>query len=113
MLQTAVFNTSRFSKELEGDFSLATDLADWLVQKQVPFREAHSIVGKLVKKLEDERKNFKSVDLSDLITVSKMFDKTALECLNMESALRRKKTSGSPNPEDVNDRIEYWKKKLI
>jgi argininosuccinate lyase len=113
MLQTAVFNTSRFSKELEGDFSLATDLADWLVQKQVPFREAHSIVGKLVKKLEDERKNFKSVDLSDLIAVSKVFDKTALECLNMETALRRKKTSGSPNPADVNDRIEYWKKKII
>jgi argininosuccinate lyase len=113
MLQTAVFNTSRFIKELDGDFSLATDLADWLVQKHVPFREAHSIVGNLVKKLEDDRKNFKLADLNDLISVSNVFDKTALECLNMESALRRKKTSGSPNPSDVNDRIEYWKKKLV
>jgi argininosuccinate lyase len=113
MLQTAEFNKDRFVEELKGDFSLATDLADWLVQKQVPFREAHKIVGALVQKLESEGKNFKSTTISDLKSTSNVFDESALECLNMETALRRKKTSGSPNPADVNERIMFWKKKLI
>ena len=113
MLQTAEFNKDRFVEELNGDFSLATDLADWLVQKQIPFREAHKIVGNLVRKFESERKNFKSATLNDLKSVSPAFDETALECLNMGTALRRKKTSGSPNPADVKERINFWKKKLI
>jgi argininosuccinate lyase len=112
MLQTVDFNKDRFIEELKGDFSLATDLADWLVIKNVPFREAHKIVGNVVKKFESEGRNFKSAKLSDLISVSNVFDESALECLNMETALRRKKTSGSPNPDDVAERIEFWKNKL-
>jgi argininosuccinate lyase len=112
MLLSAEFNKDRFIEELKGDFSLATDLADWIVQKQVPFREAHKIVGNLVQKLESEGRNFKSVMLSDLKSISSVFDETALECLQMETALRRKKTYGSPNPSIVQNRIEFWKKKL-
>ncbi|MDR3626427.1 MAG: argininosuccinate lyase [Ignavibacteriaceae bacterium] len=112
MLLSAEFNKSRFIEELKGDFSLATDLADWIVQKQVPFREAHKIVGNLVQKLESEGRNFKSVTLSDLKSISSVFDETAMECLQMETALRRKKTYGSPNPAIVKNRIEFWKKKL-
>lgn len=112
MLQTAGFNKDRFVEELKGDFSLATDLADWLVQKQIPFREAHKIVGNLVQKFESEGRNFKSAVLDDLKSISTVFDETALECLNMETALQRKQTSGSPNPADVKKRIEFWKNKL-
>jgi argininosuccinate lyase len=113
MLQTADFNKDRFVEELKGDFSLATDLADWLVQKQIPFREAHKIVGNIVQKFESEGRNFKSAVLDDLKCISEVFDESALECLNMETALQRKKTSGSPNPLDVKTKIETWKKKLI
>jgi argininosuccinate lyase len=113
MLQTAEFSTKRFVDELEGDFSLATDLADWLVLKHVPFRKAHKIVGNLVQMFENEGKNFKSASLSDLNRVSEIFDETALECLNMGTALRRKKTSGSPNPADVIKRIDFWQKKIV
>jgi argininosuccinate lyase len=113
MLRTAEFNKDRFTEELKGDFSLATDLADWLVQKQIPFREAHKIVGNLVRKFESERRNFKSATLNDLKSLSLVFDENALECLNMETALQKKKTSGSPNPADVKERIDFWKKKLI
>ena len=112
MLLSAEFNKSRFVVELQGDFSLATDLADWLVQKQVPFRDAHKIVGNVVKMLEGFGRNFKSVTLSDLKSISSVFDDSALECLEMQTALRRKKTFGSPNPEDVKNRIEFWKNKL-
>ncbi len=112
MISTAEFNKKRFEQELQGDFSLATDLADWLVLKGTPFREAHKIVGNVVAKLEYEGKNFSSASLEDLKSVSQIFDKSAMECLDMNSSLEKKKTFGSPNPQIVKERINFWKQKL-
>ena len=112
MISTAEFNTERFTKELQGDFSLATDLADWLVQKGVPFREAHEIVGNVVAKLESTGKYFSSVNLEELKSVSQIFDESALKCLDMQTSLEKKKTFGSPNPQHVKERINFWTKKL-
>ncbi len=112
MLDTAKFNDKRFLKELEGDFSLSTDLADWLVLKGIPFREAHEIVGKVVQKLENENRNFSSVSLKELKDINQIFDESALECLNIKKSLEKKKSYGSPNPEFVKSRIEFWKQNL-
>ncbi len=112
MLKTAKFNKLRFSDELKGDFSLATDLADWLVLKGVSFREAHHIVGEVVKKLEDENKNFADVKLELLKEINTIFDEDALKCLNVETSLKRKLSYGSPNPKMVEDTINYWKGEL-
>ncbi len=112
MLQSAQFNVNRFEDEMEGDFSLATDLADWLVLKGVPFREAHRIVGKVVKMLEDAGRNFKEIKTGELKKIDEIFDETALAVLNIKTALERKKTFGSPNPDIVLERIIFWKKEL-
>ncbi len=112
MISTAEFNEKRFAEELQGDFSLSTDLADWLVIKGIPFREAHKIVGNLVAKLESEGKNFNSARLEDLKSVSQIFDESALNCTDMNSSLEKKKTFGSPNPRFVKERINFWKQKL-
>jgi argininosuccinate lyase len=112
VVETMEVNKERFVEELKQDFSLATDLADWLVLKGIPFREAHKIVGELVKYCEDNGKTFDSVTLEDLKSISPVFDETALECLNLETALRRKKTIGSPNPLMVKEQIQLWNKKL-
>lgn len=113
MLKSAKFNKDRFIKELEGDFSLATDLADWLVMKGMPFRESHHVAGEIVKLLERDNKNFKDITLEMLKKINPIFDKTALESLNISTAIDRKKTSGSTNPREVKKRIKYWKKKLV
>ncbi len=105
---SAEFNKTRFLAELEGDFSLATDLADWLVMKGIPFREAHHIVGNVVQKLEENNTNFKAANLSFLKEINPIFDETALECFNVETSLQRKKTFGSPNPSIVKERIKFW-----
>ena len=112
MLKTASFNKDRFAKELEGDFSLATDLADWLVLKGVPFRDAHHIVGEVVKVLEEKNQNFKGADLSLLKSVNEIFDETAMECFNIGSSLKRKKSYGSPSPSEVEKQIKFWTEKL-
>jgi argininosuccinate lyase len=110
MLASAEFNKERFIEELKGDFSLATDLADWLVLKGIPFRKAHELIGKIVSKLESEQKNFSDADLHFLKEIDDIFDETALECLMIESSLERKKTIGSPNPKFVAEQIKKWEK---
>jgi len=112
MIETATVNSSRFIEELKNDFSLATDLADWLVLKGIPFRDAHEIVGNVVKYAEENNKTFGSITLDELKKVNAIFDESALECFNLETALQRKKTFGSPNPTLVKEQIEFWKKNL-
>ncbi|HEX2866174.1 MAG TPA: argininosuccinate lyase [Ignavibacteriales bacterium] len=112
MVETMEVNSERFIDELKGDFSLATDLADWLVMKGIPFREAHKIVGQLVQFAETKGVNFEKVSLEELKAIHPIFDSSALECLNVASALERKKTYGSPNPKMVQEQIGLWKKRI-
>jgi argininosuccinate lyase len=112
VIETMKVNNERFVEELMKDFSLATDLADWIVLKGIPFREAHKIVGELVKYCEDKGKAFNKVTLEDFKLIHSVFDETALECLDIETSLSRKKTIGSPNPLMVENQIQMWNKKL-
>ena len=112
MMNGIKINKERFIKELDGDFILSTDVADWLVLKGIPFRKAHEIVGRLVKELEDKNLNFKNVTLEVLKKIDSIFDETVRECFNIKTSLDRKKTFGSPNPEFVKERIAHWEKIL-
>ncbi len=112
MIETTQVNSLRFIEELKNDFSLATDLADWLVLKGIPFRDAHEIVGKVVKFAEDNDKTFGSITLEEMKKINSSFDETALKCFNLDTALQRKKTFGSPNPTLVKEQIAYWKNHL-
>ncbi len=112
MMNGIKINKEKFIKDLDGDFILATDVADWLVLKGIPFRKAHEIVGRLVKTLEYKNLNFKNVTLDLLKNVDPIFDETVMECFDIKTSLKRKKTFGSPNPAYVKERIEYWRNLL-
>lgn len=102
----------KFKKELSDDFSLATDLADWLVLNGIHFRKAHEIVGNMVKALEEKGKNFNNIDLEFLKKFSTAFKDESLKYLDIDSSLHKRKTEGSPNPEFVKEQLEFWRKKL-
>jgi len=108
MIKSAIIFKERFVKELEDDFLLATDLADWLVLKQIPFREAHEIVGRLVKYAEENTIALNKISLQVMQQINPVFDETAKECLNISTSLKRKKTYGSPNPAMVKEQIALW-----
>lgn len=112
MLATMAVNKDRFREELENGFILATDLADWLVIKGIPFREAHHIVGRLVSYCEEKEITFKDVKLDDLKAIHDIFNKEALEVFDIKTSLTRKKTYGSPNPDLVKKQIDKWKVNL-
>jgi len=105
-------NAERFTEELNGDFSLATDLADWLVQKGIPFREAHHLVGEVVKLAETKNSKLNQLTIDELKNISPLFDESVPELFDISKALARKKTFGSPNPDLVKEQINFWKEKL-
>jgi argininosuccinate lyase len=108
-IQTMEVNTERFKEDLRGDFSLATDLADWLVMHGIPFREAHYIVGELVKYCEEQDVKFDQLNLEEMKKINPIFDASAAIVLNIQNVLSRKQTIGSPNPEFVRREIEKWR----
>ena len=88
---------------------LATDLADWLVRKGVPFREAHHLVGSAVAFAEKKKTPIHKIKLSDWKKISPVFDKSALEVFSLEKGLAGRNTHGSPNPKLVKAQLARWK----
>lgn len=112
MIDSVSVNKVRFVDELEGDFLFATELAEWLVEKGVPFRESHSIVGKVVQLAEEKNIKLNKLSVRDLKNINPVFDQTALSLFTVKNALYRKKTFGSPNPDLVREEIKKWNKLL-
>ena len=80
---------------------LATDVADYLVSKGVPFREAHEIVGSLVRQLLTERRSFDDLTLDDWRAHSPLFDVDVKEFITPEASVARKRTPQSTHPDSV------------
>ncbi len=103
-------NRNKFKSGLDGDFILATDLAEWLVKKGIPFREAHKIVGTVVLFAEEKKIKLTEIDYKELIKIHPVFnDKEWLNVLEIKNSLKAKKTIGSPNPDMIKNEIERWK----
>jgi argininosuccinate lyase len=91
---------------------LATDLADWLVQRGVPFRNAHHLVGEAVTLAEQRKIPITQLALADWKKISPVFDADALKVFSVEKALKARKTLGSPNGNLVKAQLARWGKIL-
>jgi argininosuccinate lyase len=80
---------------------LATDVADYLVGKNVPFREAHEIVGALVRRLVRERRSFESLTLDEWRAHSALFDADVRDAITAAASVGRKRTPQSTHPQSV------------
>jgi argininosuccinate lyase len=90
---------------------LATDVADYLVGKGVPFRRAHEIVGALVRKLVAEQREFGSLSLAEWRAASDLFDATVMDRVTPEASVGAKRTPQSTSPAAVGaalDAAEAW-----
>ncbi len=93
-----------------GNLTLATDLANYLVRKGVPFREAHKVVGKIVSYLVEEGKRMEELTFEELRSFSEHFSEDALELLDPESSADRKVTYGGTSKKEVERMIEVAKR---
>jgi argininosuccinate lyase len=93
-------------------YLLATDLADYLVRKKIPFRQAHEIMGKLTAYSLKHHKPFAELDLAEYRQFSSVFGKDVYQVLNIDTALKARKGTGAPSPTNVSRQLAKWKRKL-
>lgn len=96
----------RRMREASGGWLLATELADYLVEKGLPFREAHGIVGRIVRHGLKEKKDLDKLTLAELRAFSNRFDRSALARLDPESAVRRRRAPGGTARRNVERRLK-------
>ena len=111
MLATTVFNADVMEKSAALGFTNATDLADYLVGKGLPFRDAHHVSGALVGKCVREKRDLNSLTLSELREASPAFDTDVYEAIALKTCVERRNLRGGPAPEAVEAsirRAEAW-----
>jgi argininosuccinate lyase len=106
MISTMTVRVDRLVAAAPVGFSLATEVADWLVRKHVPFRDAHEITGRLVALCAARECELEDVSDDDLKTVSEHLDPSVREVLSVRSALAARTTPGSTGPGPVADQLQ-------
>ncbi|WP_457640739.1 argininosuccinate lyase [Persephonella sp.] len=96
-----------------GGFALATDLANYLVNKGLPFRQAHHVVGQIVGYLTQQNRGLESITLDELKKFSPLFEEDALNILNPHYVADARKSYGGTAKERILEQIKYWEEKLI
>ena len=91
---------------------LATDLADYLVAKGLPFREAHGIVGAVVSYAESKKMKCDELTLDELKTFYPGFGEDVREVFSVPRSVERKRTSGSTHPEMVKRQIDNGRRRV-
>ncbi len=111
MVPTLRFDAARGREAAGGDFALATDLADHLVQRGVPFREAHEAVGGLVAECERTGRTFEDLTLDDYRAAHRAFGEEVLS-LDIEASLAARSAPGGTAPERVAEQREAARARL-
>jgi argininosuccinate lyase len=91
---------------------LATDLAEYLVKKGMPFREAHEAVGKIVRLAGETNRALDQVPLNDLQTISPLFETDVTSVFDVQRSLAARQATGAPSPEKVAAQIQEWRTRL-
>ena len=91
---------------------LTTDLVDYLMEKKMPFREAHAVVGELVEFAQKRDMELNHLPLGDFKIFSDLFEEDVFAGFVFENSVKRKKTYGSTHPEFVKGQINKAKHKL-
>jgi len=111
MVRTAGVRGDKTRRAAEEDYMLATDLADYLVKKGVPFRDAHGIVGRLAQHAIDSGKSFRELDIEQYRRFSPHFDKDVY-AITVDSALKARNAVGGTAPEQVRKQLARARKAI-
>ncbi len=112
LFQSITVNREVLAVAVQDEWLFATDLADYLVTRGVPFREAHHIVGRMVRFCSDHNRKFTDFTLKELRTFASQFDKGAIEVLTVEGSLKRRSAIGGTARKRVEKRLAVLEKAL-
>jgi argininosuccinate lyase len=112
MLPELKINRKRMQAAASDPNLLATDLAEYLVKKGTPFREAHAIVGKIVAHSAANEIPLNEVPLAELKKFSPLLDREAAKIFDVSSALAKRRAIGAPSPKNIAAQIKRWRSDL-
>ncbi|MFY3793237.1 argininosuccinate lyase [Ureibacillus sp. MALMAid1270] len=112
MVRTMKVNTERLNQAVHSDFSNATELADYLATKGMPFREAHEVTGKLVFTCIQRGIYLLDLSLEDMKAESDLIEEDVYDVLRPEAAVRRRRSLGGTGFDQVRIQIEKAKQGL-
>ncbi len=112
MFDTMTFHRDRMARSAMQGFSNATDVADYLVEKGVPFRDAHGIVGQLVLHCVETGKSIQDCSLRELQSICPSFGEDLYEKISLEACVSRRRTAGGPGREAMERQIAQCREYL-
>ena len=112
MLAAVKVKKERMESAILGDFSNATDMADYLAKKGLPFRQAHEIVGAAVLHCLENGKNLEQLTLNELKRFSDIFEMDVLDAIRPETCVNSRQSFGGTAPEQVREQIETARVRL-
>jgi argininosuccinate lyase len=113
MIGTMTIKKETMADAAKTGFLNATDAADYLVMKGLPFRDCHEVIGKLVLYCIEEGKTIETLPLPELQKFSPLFDQDVYEKLTMESCINNKRSAGSTSYESVKKQISDIRKNML
>jgi argininosuccinate lyase len=112
MLAELKINRARMEEAANDPNLLATDVAEYLVKKGTPFREAHEIVGRIVAQAVAMRVPLNRMPLEELQRFSPLFDVDLANVFDIRHSLKRRNAIGAPSPGNITAQIKRWRKQL-
>ena len=113
MISTMKFNKEVMAESAMKGFTNATDAADYLVNKGVPFRDAHGIIGRIVVYCLDEGIAIDEMPLEKLKEFAPQFEKDIFDAISLETCVNKRLTTGAPGLDAIEEEIEACKEYLI
>lgn len=105
MIRTMKFKKDRMAKSAMNGFTNATDAADYLVNKGVPFRDAHGIIGRLVLYCIEKNTSIDALALDELTAISDKFGPDIYDAVSLKTCVEKRLTVGAPGPEAMKEVI--------
>jgi argininosuccinate lyase len=112
MLRNTKVNRAACDRAASDPALLATDLADYLVRKGMPFRQAHHAVGAVVALAEILDKPLNKLSFAELQSVDKKFGRDALGVFDLKRAMAKRNLTGAPGTKEVAKQLKRWRKNL-
>jgi argininosuccinate lyase len=111
-VETATFDVERMAEALGSGEALATDAAEYLVERGVPFREAHEAVGKAARLATTSGRPMARLTAAEWKALHPRFEKDVLRCFDARRSLKRRELTGAPGPRAVRAELRRWEKAL-
>lgn len=112
MMRNVKFKPENMKKALYGGFITATDLADYLARKGMPFRQAHEVTGRIVSYCEERKRELSQLSLPELKMFSSLFEEDTFECVTPEGSISSRKSYGGTARESVLKNLDEIKREV-